>query len=206
MENKDIVASDIAFLGHKSKMSSIKHKFINNVLICKESLIFLLPPKLLSFFFGPCLSTAIYLGLIDFTKAPFFAIILLFLSIVISWIVFTAMLLYHKRIEFDFSSKTLIFFKKVLQNKQFQINLSNINKIVSGSIQRVKSNRKNDNFLMCYYFSIILEDNTEIRVCETTKKEELEIIINIILNNCSKKLQWKQYNTLQSGVFNGWGR
>jgi len=192
MENKGIVASYKAFLGHKSKISSIKHKFDYNVLICKESLIFLLPPTLLSLLFGSCVSIAIYSGLIDLTKAPFFAVILLFLSIFISWIVFTAMLLYDKKIEFDFSSKRVIFIKKVLKNKQFQINLSNIDKIVSGSIQRVKSNRKTDNFVICYYFSIILSDNTEIRVCETTNKEELEIIINILLNNCSKKLSVSQ--------------
>ncbi|ETR73943.1 MAG: hypothetical protein OMM_00581 [Candidatus Magnetoglobus multicellularis str. Araruama] len=48
----------------------------------------------------------------------------------------------------------------------------------------------------CYYFSIILMNNTEIRICETTNKEKLESIINIILNHCENQPQWQKDSTI----------
>ena len=105
------------------------------------------------------------------------------------------MVLYHKKITFDFSSNSLLFEKKGLKKKQYLIDIFHIISIVSGIIQRVESDRT-DNLVTCHYFSIVLIDNTEVRMCETTSKEELEDIINIILKNCRKKLQWKHDTTV----------
>jgi hypothetical protein len=191
MNNSEIISSDTAFLGHGSKISSIKHTFNRNVLICQESQRFLLPPTLISFYFGSFIPLAIYFSWIDLAKEPVFAKILLFLAVIGSWILFIAMLLYHKRITIDFSSNTIIFLKKGLKKKQFRIDLSQIDRIVSGSIKRVHSDNT-DNVVTCHYFSILRFDHTEIRMCETTCKEELEEIVNIFLEHCRQKLQWSQ--------------
>ena len=191
MKNSNITAKDIAFLGHGSKMASIKHDFNNNILICKESRRFLLPPTLLSLFFGSYIPLAIYFSLIDLTKVPLVAQILLFSAVFGSWILFIAMLLYQKNITVDFSSKSILFLKKGLKKKHYLIHLSQITKIVSGSIQRVKSDRV-ENVITCHYFSIILIDTTEIRMCETTSKEELNNIVSILLKHCENKIQWQK--------------
>jgi len=195
MKNFNITAKDIAFLGHGSKMASIKHFFNNNILICQENQRFLLPPTLLSLFFGLYIPLSIYFTWIDLTKVPLFAKFLLSLAVLGSWILFIAMLLYHKHITFDFESNSLIFVKKVLKKKQYLIDLSQIKKILSSSIERVNSDRT-DNVTTCHYFSIILIDNTEIRICETTNKDELESIINIILNHCENQPQWQKDSTI----------
>ncbi|ETR73944.1 MAG: hypothetical protein OMM_06639 [Candidatus Magnetoglobus multicellularis str. Araruama] len=72
MKDSDIITKDIAFLSHGSKIDSIKYTVKNNVLICQESKRFLLPPTLLSLFFGPCASLAIYFSLINLSQEPFF--------------------------------------------------------------------------------------------------------------------------------------
>jgi len=195
MNNSEIVASDTAFLGHGSKMSSIKHTLKRNVLICQESQRFLLPPTLLSLYFGSFIPLALYFSWIDLSKEPVFAKLLLYIAVIGSWILFIAMLLYQKKITFDFSSNSIIFLKKGLKKKQFRIDLSHIDRIVSGSIQRVHSDRT-DNVITCHYFSIFLFDNSEIRICETTCKEELEVIIDILLRHCRQDLQWSQDKTM----------
>jgi len=193
MNNSEIISSDIAFLGHGSKMASIKHRFNHDLLICRESQCYLLPPTLLSLYFGLFIPLAIYYSLIDLSKTPLFASILLFIAFIGSWILFIAMLLYQKRITFDFSSNSLIFFKKVLKKKQYHIDLSLLSRIVSGRITRVKSD-SSGSVVICYFFSVILSDNTQIRICETTSKKELEIIINTIVKQCRQKPQWLRDN------------
>jgi hypothetical protein len=199
LKKSDIISNDIAFLGHGSKMSSIKHRFHNNVLICQESRKFLLPPTLLSFYFGPCISLAIYFSFIDLSKTPIFATILLFIAVIGSWILFVAMLLYHKRIIFDFSSNALLFIKKGLNKNQHLIELSQIVKIVSRSVQRIRS-ENTDNLITCYYFNIILKDNTEIRMGETTNKEALDAIIKIICKHSGHQLEWNEDKTIQKDI------
>ena len=192
MTQKNIVSSEMAFLGHGSKISTIKFCFDNNVLVCQESRKFLLPPTILSFYFGPCVTLGAYYSLIDLSGVPFFAILLLFSGILLSWLFFIYMLLYRKNITFDFSSNLLIFVKKVIKRRQYVIELSDVIRIVSGSIQRMRSNRTDD-LITCYYFSIILNDNQEIRICETTNKEDIDNVINTILLHCdSKGIQWKK--------------
>jgi predicted nucleic-acid-binding Zn-ribbon protein len=195
LKNSDIIAKDIAFLGHGSKMASIKHRFDKNVLICRESRYFLLPPTLLSFYFGPCISLAIYFSFIEVSNVPLFARILLFLAVIGSWILFVAMLLYHKTIIIDFSSNSLLFVKKVLLKKQYLIDLSQIIRIVSSSVQRVNSDSI-ENVTTCYFFTIVLTDNTKIRMCETTQKEELNNIIAIVCKNCGHAIEWQDDQTV----------
>lgn len=195
MENSDIISKDIAFLGHGSKMASIKHCFDKNVLICRERRRFLLPPILLSFYFGPCISLAIYFSFIELSNVPLFARILLFLAVTGSWILFVAMMMYHKTIIIDFSSKSLLFVKKVWLKKQYRIDLSQIVSILSRSVQRVNSD-STGNVTTCHYFTIILIDHTKIRMCETTKKEELNNMISIIRNNCGHAIEWQDDQTV----------
>jgi hypothetical protein len=210
--NKRILNAEVAFLGHSSKMNSITHSYNNKLLVCSLTNLYRFIPLLPALLFGPGVTLAYLFSLEkDINALPLYFKIMLVFLVVGCWVLLFRTIHYRRSVKFNFSTNKVIFSSKDFRSFEHTMNIGEISSILIGEIKRQRFEGStvgsSANIISSYYISLILKNKDIVRVCETTKMEEIEELVLILTEHLRKRIEIKKIAPIKAGIFrklNGW--
>lgn len=169
-------ASNVAFIGYKSKMRSCRVTRVgNDRLFCEMTLGYRLFGTIIGLLIGAILTVHFIYG--SFNDAPFLAFVMGIAATGLAWLIFLRSILFRRMIEIDASSGSIEFIERWWRERRESLLINQLGDVLIEKVVRLKNSEGSDNpwnRIDCWLLRIVLKDGRSRVLCETTDRSVME--------------------------------